>query len=524
MNKIFLPLLAGLFLFSHPVFAQKVCDYPAGTPVLSTDYWLVSKNCAGTRKISASDLASYTYSVSPGTAGQVLFNSGGSVTTGSAASIRSLLGLSTVAATGAYSDLSGLPTLGTMAAASTGDYYTSTSIDTLLGGKSDTGHSHNGLAPTGGGSGQVLKKNSATNYDYSWADDQAGTVTSVGITAPAAGISVAGSPITSSGSMTLSLTNDLAAVEALSGTGYAKRTASDTWSTAATIPSSDITGLGTMAAEDAINYTSTGGLAAVALSGDRDDLLMEPDADSFFDYGESHLIFYGQVQNSINLGSAPIFSGSSGGGALSEKSDEVGHPGIYNFTTGTTSNNSAQINWYVNHSRDVRKQVGCTYTVNQRMRMVSKPASAKSLYWVGFTERGTQDPETSSSNSHISIGLVHRPNHSTNGDNWRVVLRAGYTNPGSHIDSFNTSVPVVYGQWYDLEVTISVASENYVDITMKIDGVIVHQQTGFDISMTTESASFQSIILLLRKDTDTTTEATVSDLDYIYFSQGCSLP
>lgn len=58
-----------------------------------------------------------------------------------------------------------------------------------------------------------------------------GSVTSVGITPPAAGITVSNSPITSSGNMTLALANDLAAVEGLSGTGIAVRTATDTWAT-----------------------------------------------------------------------------------------------------------------------------------------------------------------------------------------------------------------------------------------------------------------------------------------------------
>jgi hypothetical protein len=56
-----------------------------------------------------------------------------------------------------------------------------------------------------------------------------GTVTSVGITNPAAGITSSGGPITSSGSITLALANDLAALEALSSTGIAERTGSDTW-------------------------------------------------------------------------------------------------------------------------------------------------------------------------------------------------------------------------------------------------------------------------------------------------------
>lgn len=54
-------------------------------------------------------------------------------------------------------------------------------------------------------------------------------VTSVGATAPAAGLTISGSPITSSGSFTFGLANDLAALEGLSSTGFAVRTAADTW-------------------------------------------------------------------------------------------------------------------------------------------------------------------------------------------------------------------------------------------------------------------------------------------------------
>lgn len=57
----------------------------------------------------------------------------------------------------------------------------------------------------------------------------AGTVTSVSIGTPAAGLTQSGSPITTSGTITLSLANDLAALEALTGTGFAQRTGTDTW-------------------------------------------------------------------------------------------------------------------------------------------------------------------------------------------------------------------------------------------------------------------------------------------------------
>ena len=61
-----------------------------------------------------------------------------------------------------------------------------------------------------------------------WGGD--GTVTSVGMSA-AAGLSVTGGPVTSAGTFSLGLTNDLAAVEAITGTGIPVRTGIDTWGT-----------------------------------------------------------------------------------------------------------------------------------------------------------------------------------------------------------------------------------------------------------------------------------------------------
>jgi hypothetical protein len=69
----------------------------------------------------------------------------------------------------------------------------------------------------------------------------AGSVTSVAMEAPVAGITVAGSPITTSGTLTLGLANDLAAVEGLTTTGITVRTANDTWTTRAITGGSGIT-------------------------------------------------------------------------------------------------------------------------------------------------------------------------------------------------------------------------------------------------------------------------------------------
>lgn len=68
-------------------------------------------------------------------------------------------------------------------------------------------------------------------------------VSSVTIQQPAAGITATGSPITSSGTITLALVDDLAAVEALTSTGLVRRTGSNVWSAGGTINlSSEVSG------------------------------------------------------------------------------------------------------------------------------------------------------------------------------------------------------------------------------------------------------------------------------------------
>lgn len=47
-------------------------------------------------------------------------------------------------------------------------------LQTALDGKAATGHSHTGLAPAGGTSGQVLAKASSTDYDTAWTTPSGG--------------------------------------------------------------------------------------------------------------------------------------------------------------------------------------------------------------------------------------------------------------------------------------------------------------------------------------------------------------
>ena len=93
------------------------------------------------------------------------------------------------------------------------------------------------LPSQGAHAGKVLSTNGTVT---SWiAAGSVGTVTSVTIAAPAAGITQSGSPITGSGTITLALANDLLALEGLSGTGIAKRTGVDTWALQSTVAATD---------------------------------------------------------------------------------------------------------------------------------------------------------------------------------------------------------------------------------------------------------------------------------------------
>lgn len=89
--------------------------------------------------------------------------------------------------------------------------------------------------PIGGTTGQVLAKTGNGNFQVAWSagGGGSGTVTSVNLTAPAAGITVSGGPVTTAGSITLTLADDLAGLEGLATTGLAARTAASTWATRA---------------------------------------------------------------------------------------------------------------------------------------------------------------------------------------------------------------------------------------------------------------------------------------------------
>ncbi|MGZ8924273.1 MAG: beta strand repeat-containing protein [Nitrososphaeraceae archaeon] len=95
-------------------------------------------------------------------------------------------------------------------------------------GQATANDSLNALLPSQtGNNGKVLSTNGSNT---SWVTVAAvSAVTSVDTTAPAAGLTITGGPITSTGTFVFGLANDLAALEGLSGTGFAVRTGVDSW-------------------------------------------------------------------------------------------------------------------------------------------------------------------------------------------------------------------------------------------------------------------------------------------------------
>ena len=120
-----------------------------------------------------------------------------------------------------------------------------------------------------GTSGQVLTSNGASAPTWQSVGG-VGTVTSVDGSGGTTGLTLTGGPITSSGTLTLggTLIVGNGGTGATTLTGYVIGNGTSAMTASATIPSSDITGLGTMATQNANSVTITGGTVnGVAIGG-----------------------------------------------------------------------------------------------------------------------------------------------------------------------------------------------------------------------------------------------------------------
>ena len=167
---------------------------------------------------------------------------------------------------GSYTGLTGVGTL-------TAGTWNGSTIGIGYGGTGLTATPTNGQLAIGNGSGYSLANltagtnvsisNTAGGITISATPSAGGTVTSVDMTVPAF-LSVSGNPITTSGTLAVAFSGTALPVAnggtgAVSLAGYLFGNGTSAVTASTTIPSTAITGLGTMAAQDAISVAITGG-------------------------------------------------------------------------------------------------------------------------------------------------------------------------------------------------------------------------------------------------------------------------
>jgi len=167
---------------------------------------------------------------------------------------------------GSYTGVTGVGTL-------TAGTWNGTAIGTAYGGTGLTATPTNGQLAIGNGTGYSLStltagtnvsiSNTAGGITISATPAAGGTVTSVAMTVPSF-LSVTGSPITTSGTLAVSLSGTALPVAnggsgATTLTGYISGNGTSAFTASTTIPSTAITGLGTMSTQNANTVAITGG-------------------------------------------------------------------------------------------------------------------------------------------------------------------------------------------------------------------------------------------------------------------------
>ena len=172
--------------------------------------------------------------------------------------------LNTARLTGSYTGITGIGTLTT-------GTWNATTIGIGYGGTGVTGTPTNGQLLIGNGSGYTLNtltagtnvsiSNTAGGITISATPSSGGTVTSVSADGGTTGLTFSGSPITTSGTLTLGGTLGVAngGTGAATLTGYVKGNGTSAFTASATIPNTDISGLGTMSTQNAGSVAITGG-------------------------------------------------------------------------------------------------------------------------------------------------------------------------------------------------------------------------------------------------------------------------
>lgn len=172
--------------------------------------------------------------------------------------------LNTARLTGSYTGITGVGTLTT-------GTWNATTIGIGYGGTGVTGTPTNGQLLIGNGSGYTLNtlsagtnvtiSNTAGGITISATPSFGGTVTSVSADGGTTGLTFSGSPITTSGTLTLggTLVVSNGGTGATTLTGYVKGNGTSAFTASASIPNTDISGLGTMSTQNASSVAITGG-------------------------------------------------------------------------------------------------------------------------------------------------------------------------------------------------------------------------------------------------------------------------
>lgn len=165
---------------------------------------------------------------------------------------------------GSYTGITGVGTL-------TAGTWNANAIGVAYGGTGLTATPTAGQLPIGNGAGYTLATltagtnvtitNTAGGIQISATPSYGGTVTSVDVSGGTTGLTTSGGPITTSGTITLAgtLVVSNGGTGATTLTGYVKGNGTSAMTASTTIPSTDITGLGTMSTQNASSVAITGG-------------------------------------------------------------------------------------------------------------------------------------------------------------------------------------------------------------------------------------------------------------------------
>jgi len=192
---------------------------------------------------------------------------------------------------------------------------------------------------------------------FQWSANPLGTVTSVDASGGTTGLTFTGGPITTSGTLTLGGTLNVAngGTGATTLTGYVKGNGTSAMTASSTIPNTDITGLGTMSTQNASSVAITGGTATGLTNLGADYLQLNTAITPTYAYGKLYWSATGTLNVGLDGGASLVMpvgevlytygkaSSNISVGQVVVKTGVVGASGVIQFgpsTAGLTDGNA----------------------------------------------------------------------------------------------------------------------------------------------------------------------------------------